>query len=345
MDMFDTAVLTGVINQLPPLPQHLLDTYFPEVQTPTAELISFDVVKGGRKIAPFVLPTVPGKLMANRGYTTKTFKPAYVKPKYAWTPNRALKRMAGEPLTGTLSPAARAMALLTQDLAEHRDMVLRRLEVMASEVLRTGKVTVSGELYQTTTVDFGRDSSLTADVGSSAYWSDVTVDAPTMLKEYSQKVLKASGVFPKKVTMDQDSWNWFRKNNYVLAELKLLASGSQFPLSADAVEVEGVQYMGSLFGFDFYVYTAWYTDDDDATQDIIPSGTVIMSAPGMRGARAFGAIQDEAAGLIAMPYFTKSWVENDPGQRFVLTQSAPLVVPQLVDASCCLTVLASTDSE
>lgn len=339
MDMFSTAVLTGVINQLVPAASHLLDAYFPLIQTETSEEIHFDLVKGGRKIAPFVSPSVPGKVIANRGYETKTFKPAYVKPKYVWTPNRALKRLPGEALLGQMSPQQRAQTLLVQDLQEHRDMVNRRLEVMASEALRTGKVTVAGEDYPTTIVDFGRSSELTADVGAADYWSDTTVDAPEMLKTYAQKVLKASGVFPKTVTMDYDSWAAFRKNQYVVDELKQLASGNQFPLSNEAPDVEGVIYMGSLFGFDFYVYTAWYTDDHDETQDLIPYGHVIMGSVGMKGARAFGAIQDEEAGLAAVECFSKSWVEKDPGQRFVLTQSAPLVVPQLVDASACLTVL------
>ena len=40
-----------------------------------------------------------------------------------------------------------------------------------------------------------------------------------------------------------------------------------------------------------------------------------------------------------MPYFSKSWVEEDPAVRYLMLQSAPLVVPYRVNASLCAKVL------
>jgi len=64
-----------------------------------------------------------------------------------------------------------------------------------------------------------------------------------------------------------------------------------------------------------------------------------MGSRQIEGYRAFGAIRDEAAGFQAVPYYVKSWLEEDPAVRFIMMQSAPLVVPYRVDASLCATVL------
>ena len=54
--------------------------------------------------------------------------------------------------------------------------------------------------------------------------------------------------------------------------------------------------------------------------------------------RAYGAIRDEDAGFQALPYFAKSWAEQDPSVRYLLMQSAPLTVPYRINASCGITV-------
>jgi hypothetical protein len=59
----------------------------------------------------------------------------------------------------------------------------------------------------------------------------------------------------------------------------------------------------------------------------------------MEGVRAYGAIRDEEAGLQALPYFVKSWIEPDPSVRFIMMQSAPLLVPYRVNACIKVQVL------
>ena len=52
-----------------------------------------------RRLAPFVSPLVAGKAERSRGYSTRSFTPAYVKPKHVVEPSKAMKRRAGERLT------------------------------------------------------------------------------------------------------------------------------------------------------------------------------------------------------------------------------------------------------
>src|SRR4051812_9562809 len=99
INIYDTAVLTRVINRLdmqPPL--FLLNMFFTLLQTSESDRIYFDVEKVRPRIAPFVAAHMPGKLIEEVGYDTNDFRPAYVKPKTRLDPKGALKRQMGEPL-------------------------------------------------------------------------------------------------------------------------------------------------------------------------------------------------------------------------------------------------------
>ena len=75
-------------------------------------------------------------------------------------------------------------------------------------------------------------------------------------------------------------------------------------------------------------------DDNGTTCKLLPEKTVILgSRDGLEGTRCYGAIHDEKANWTAHRYFTKSWVEEDPSVRWLLLQSAPLVVPYRPNAS------------
>ena len=77
-----------------------------------------------------------------------------------------------------------------------------------------------------------------------------------------------------------------------------------------------------------------YIDDKGVTCKLLPEKTVILgSRDGLEGTRCYGAIHDEKANWTAHRYFTKSWVEEDPSVRWLLLQSAPLVVPYRPNAS------------
>ena len=71
---------------------------------------------------------------------------------------------------------------------------------------------------------------------------------------------------------------------------------------------------------------------------LIAAGSVIVASQDIEGVQAFGAIQDPSAGYVAVPFYPKSWIQDDPGQRFLMTQSAPLVVPLRPNGSVAATV-------
>ncbi len=338
-DLFSTNTMLTVVNSLIPAPQFFLDKFFPTVETQDTAEIHFDVLNKTRKLAPFVSPVVAGKVLVQNGFTTKTFKPAYIKPKYVFNPRRALRRSAGEPIGGNISAGDRVGLLMAQDLQDQMDMINRRLEWMAAEAICTGAVTVTGEQYPTVNVNFGRDPALTVVLTGANRWGQSGIKPLDSLQDWAQLIMQKTGVMPTEVVMDVATWKVFRNDVDVKERLNILRINSTMQL--DAQMTEGGVFMGNVDGFNIFVYAGWYLDDNDVEQALVPSGTVIMAGSGaqVEGLRAFGAIEDFNANLQALQYFPKSWQENDPSVRYIMTQSAPLVVPRRINATFAATVL------
>lgn len=333
MDFYSTDTLNVVVASLLGDPQFLIGRYFNIVQTEQNEEIHFDVLDGKRRIAPFCSPLVEGQIVDDLGYKTFTFKPAYIKDKRAFDMNKPLKRSPGEPIGGNLSPENRLRALVAASLSDQRTMVNRRLEVMAGEFLATGKVTITGDKYPTTIVDFGRAAANTLTAGT--LWSAVGSDPMADLATWSTASLQSQGIMLNDVLMGPLAWSTFRANQKVndyLARVRILTA----PPTLDAtVQLgEGGFYMGTIDMFNIWVYQAWYVDPlDGVEKSILPTDSVILTSPLLQGVQAYGAIRDEEAGLQPLPIFVKSWVEPDPSVRFIMLQSAPLVVPYRPNAS------------
>lgn len=341
MDIFSTHVLAKVVENLPTPSSFLLDTFFPNVQTSDKEEIFFDVTDSKPRITPFVSPLLPGKVVDGNGYQTKSFKPAYVKDKRRFDANIPYKRVAGEVIGGSLSPAQRYERALATTLQDQLDNLTRREEVMAAEILRTGQVVVSGDGYPANTVSFGRDAALTKALVGSNTWASSGSKPLDNLEDWAADIQNKSGTVAKTVVMDPEAWKIFRSNASVEKYLDY-RRGTTNTLNADPI-VRGkdskARYVGSIGDFDLWVYNDSYINDQGVTTNLLPAKTVILgSRDGLDGTRCYGAIHDEKANWTATRYFTKSWVEEDPSVRWLLLQSAPLVVPYRPNACLCATI-------
>lgn len=336
MDIFTTGVLVRVVRELPQPAPFILNSFFREEQTEASEEIHFDVDTSKPRLAPFVSPLLPGKIVESRGQRTSTFKPAYVKDKRAFNPDRPLKRAIGERIGGGFTPEQRIQLALASDLQDQLDMLTRRQEVMAVEALRTGKVTVAGDGYPSVVVDFDRHADLTKALLTTARWGESGVSPLDDIEAWGLEVTKQSGATPNQIVMDVKAWQLFSADAKVQKLLDRFRGKDQL---APTVAGQGGSYMGNIGTSDIWVYAGWYAHPDTGTlTPYLPDYTVIMTSQDLEGARAYGAIRDEEAGYQAMPYFAKSWVEKDPGTRILLMQSAPLPVPYRVNASLCATV-------
>ena len=343
IDIFNTHVLSKVVERLDRPSSFLLDTFFGQEQTEESEEIHFDIDKSKPRLTPFVSPLVAGKVVDDEGFTTKSFKPAYAKDKRRFDPARPLKRSIGEKIGGTLSPQQRLEANLNRTLIKQLENLTRREEVMASEALRTGKVTVSGDEYPTVVVDFQRDAALTVALAGGSRWGETGVSALDNLEDWVALVQEKSGAVGRTVIMDALAWRVFKSDPKVekLLDIRRIADSTNLSLGPIAFGQgnELARYVGTIGDLDFWVYNDRYVDDNDAVQKLLPDYTVLIGSPTqLEGTRCYGAIQDEKAGYRAQRFFSKSWLEEDPAVRWLLLQSAPLIVPYRPNASFCATV-------
>lgn len=333
-DIYSTGVLLKVIEDLKVPRAGLLDRYFGSVMPFETEEVHFDIIPGKRRIAPFVSPYVAGKVVESKGQQTRTFKPAYVKDKRVHQPQRALKRAVGEQVGGnSMSPAERAQLNLAIDMQDQIDMLTRRMEVMACEALRTGAMVIAGEDYPTSTVSFGRTAGNTiAALTGTSRWGQSAAVPLDNLQDWALIAAQNSGAFPNDVIMGAAAWKQFRKDPEVKARLLAINTNSQDMRQAAASE--GLVYMGTLDGFNIYVYIGWYVDPTTGTEGpIFPVDAVLMASDAVEGTRTFGAIQDASLGYVAAPFAPKSWEEPDPAVRYIMLQSAPLPVVGRADAT------------
>ncbi len=342
VDIFSTQVLNKTVEYLDRPASFLLDTFFGSVQTAETEEIFFDIDKSKPRLAPFVSPLVAGKVVADEGYETKSFRPAYVKDKRQFKPDAPLKRSIGEVIGGNLTPQQRREASLNRSLINQLENLTRREEVMAAEALRLGQVTVSGDNYPTQVVNFQRDAALTVTLSGGTRWGQSGVMPLDSLEDWSALVQTKSGAAAKTVVMDVAAWRLFRKSEDV-QKLLTIYRGTNSSFQIDPLVRgqgnEKARFIGSIGDFDIWVYNDVYTDDAGVTQSILPANTVLLgSKEQIEGTRCYGVIQDEKANYRSQRYFTKSWLEEDPPLRFLLMQSAPLVVPYRPNASFCATV-------
>lgn len=348
MDIYSTNVLVQVVPNLLTSQNWLLDRFFPNVVEYTTEEVSIDVDVGRRRMAPFVSPLVQGKLVESRRFQTNTFKPAYIKDKRAPDLRKPIRRQIGERIGGELTPAEREQLNLMYEMTDQIDMINRRLEWMAANALVSGKITVVGDGFPTTVIDFGRSSSLTITLSGADKWplsvaANATNNVPSQaIEKWQTQVLKESGSVVTDLVFTNSSWTAFRLDTSIKDNAITFPALSPFGNQVDAgprVE-KGAVYKGRWGQFDLWLYNDWFIDPlDEIEKPMIPDGAVIMSGADLMGTRAFGAIMDPAFNYGPMAFAPKSWLVEDPAQRFLMMQSAPLVIPSRVNAALCAMVV------
>lgn len=337
MDIFDTATLVAVQRRIKVPFTFFLEKCFPKQINFQTERILFEKVNHDyRRLAPFVAPNVQGKIMSREGSEAVSFKPAYVKPKHIVEPDDAFVRQPGEDLgSGSMSPEQRREAAVASILARHKAMHSMTREWLAAKAIIDGKVTIEGENYPKVTVDFRRDASLTIVLAGAAKWDQTTATPLTDLTNARAASNTLCGAIIRDVIFGANAWKLFSNHATVtpLLDKNYRGSESDFTKMIDGFE-DSVEYLGSLSGTSgagllrMWLYSGKYKDENDVLQSILDTNTVVgVDFGAVDGHRCFGAIRDGKAGFQALDMFPKNWEDEDPWAEYIMTQSAPLMVP------------------
>lgn len=335
INIFEPRTMLEAVEQLYPAKTFLRDTFFKEVRSAETEHIDIDIIKGKRRMAPFVHPKMPGKVMARDGYQAKTYTPPLVNPKRVTTAEHILMRRPGEAIYGSGKNAEeRAQEIVGEDLIFLDDAITRREEWMAAQALFSGKIEVKGEGVEEI-VDFGH--TLKETLVGDAKWNASNADPLTDLRKWRSACITTSGITPDISILGVDVADHFMNNSKLLKLLdnRRVALGQIEPKELP----NGVTYLGYIGGrvnMDLYTYEEWYIDDDGIEKAMVPANKVLTASTKARFLRAYGAYidmtPDGGVTVNAVPRYPRTFVENDPPVRFIQMCSRPLLIPLQIDS-------------
>lgn len=346
---FDTSTLLGVVrdrDMMEPPSNYWLGFFGSEVQF-TDEFVDFGRIQENRKIAPLVVPTAQGVPIYSAAEQVNRVKPAYVKPKDPVTATRVIRRVAGygelAPEAQAMSPQMRYMAIVADILRQHRRAIERRWEWLASEAVQNGTVTLEDDNYPRTVVDFQRDAGHTVTLTAGNFWGDSGVSILGLLEDWKKTMRRSKhGGAPGRITVGVDAWDVMRNDSEVreLLNADYRAQSNGMNLNLGLLEGLEVEYVGRLSGtMEVYVYSDYYEQPDGTVVEFMSPQDVVLTGPNINGVRCFGAIQDIEGQFQPLSMFPKMWNDPDPSVTFVMTQSAPLMVPMSPNATFKATVV------
>ena len=345
LDAYDTARLVGIIADLRRPSNFLLRTYFNNYIGPTGrKKIVFDVEGRNTGMAMFCSPYVEGRPVRERGFSTKEFEPAYVKPWMALDPDRPLKRRIGEDIGGEVEPEERFDAIVVANFDDLYRLCFNRIEKMAGEALVTGKNIVSGDGYETQEVDYGRKATHTKTLTSTARWGETDVSPVKDLESWNRQYTAENGYAPNRITFDPKAFDLFRDDplyeKAVNQDYKRQTEGSKADTLMFGDEEQGYMVGALASGgatIELWVYNQSFLDENEVNQQVLPDYAVVLgsSNENAQQTQAFGTIIDPTLGyrseLIRDPYTgqrmdvaPKLWGKPNPGQVFQMVQAAPL---------------------
>ena len=350
IDIFDTRTMLEAVEQMHRPSRWLRDTFFPAAAPADTEALDVDIIKGGRKLAPFCSPLAEGKVVTGAGFTTQTLKPGYIKPKRATTAADLLTRSPGSIVyAGGETIEQRAQKKLGADLADLMDTIDRREEWMAASALDLGAITmkIKGETAdQSVLVDFQMSGTHKITLTSTDLWSDAASDPLAKLASIASTIRKDSGISPDILVLCSDAAGAFVANAKVQKYMDMLKVdvGQINPRELP----QGVTYICSLrypgLFIDVYAYDEWYEHEDTGVlTPMVPLKKAWLGSTRSANRTQYAVIQDIEAiegGQAAVSRFPKSWVTKDPAVRWLMVQAAPLPTLKQPDAFASIQVLA-----
>lgn len=345
VELYDTMTLIGVQNRQQIDPLFFLQ-FFPDEITFTTEKVFFDEISEDRYVlAPFVAPHVEGRVMERGGFDTRSFKPAYVKPKHDIDVNQQFKRRAGEqPMTGSLTPQQRYDATIAENFRIEREMIERRINWMCAQALINASVVVEGEDYPRVTIDFNRDADLTEVLLTTARWGESAANPLGDLYTKMKLARRLSGGRITDIIMGEEAYDRAYKNadfkDLLKTDYRIGGTAADAPILGMADTDKEAELKAVLVGGQsanrvrIWTYAGYFHERDPDTGVLtegfyIDPNAVVGVGNKLNGVQTFGAIKDPNAGLRAMRIFPRivDKKNDDPAKEYTLSQSAPLPVP------------------
>lgn len=341
MDLYSLLTLDTVFrNQKTPTPPFWLQLFGRQINFDTPRIYFEQVYGDDRGLAPFVVPTAQGRPQKLDGYEAVSFAPAYVKILDVVNPQMHVERLPGEAFGGSLTIGQRRDAVIGELLRKQRVKFQNTNEWLAARAIIDGEVTIKGEDYPETLVDFRRDASLDVVLAGAAKWDVATGNPLADLKAARMQANDLSGARIRKVVFGGLAWSHFAARVDLKEMMNKNYGGTQVNVTLISDGYAGQEYMGTIAGsngqgaIEAWVDTSTYLDAETGLEQFfLDQNTVVGINEAVGGVRCFGAIMDQKAGYRPLDFFFKNYYNENPSVEYLLAQSAPLMVPKNPNAT------------
>lgn len=325
----------------------------------TTEKVEIDIVRDDEEVAVAIQDLSAGAhLNESTLYTNKGFTPPIFDEEVVITSYNQIKRQPGENPFQNPVYAANAMQEAFRGFRRLERKIRRGIEVMASQVLQTGKLTLvdksNASVYA---LDFQPKATHFATVAT-AWAADGTTGNPIADIDSLSSVIRRDGKkVPNVLIFGSTAWARFIANAKVQAILNLrradLATIVPPRRGADGASYHGTISVGH-YVYELWTYDGWYrhpsTKADTAYVD--PEKMIMLSSEG-RLDLSFGAIpmlrppEERAMPFLparissaqgGMDLTTNAYFTPDGKHLRVGAGTRPLTIPTAIDTFGCLDV-------
>ncbi len=357
IDLYNTHTMLRLQEVVKPKSTFLRDRYFPtedEDIFPSEDVVVDFKDEVGSSLAPVVIPNKGGIPVEREGYETHNFTPPMVAPSRVLTAAQLQKRQAGEAAFSNITPQQREAKIIAQDIKDLQDLIDNREEYMAAQTLLNNGYTLKqyadrygSNDYVEKEIKFYTGGSNPAVYTPGADWSSVSTAIVSDLAAMAGMLTKR-GLPAVDVIVAGDVADVMLSNEYIL---KLL-DNRRFILAQEvnpqedangSVLIAVLNVKGHLMNI--FSYTREYVDETTGlATPYIPSGKVVVTAPGM-GRTAYGAVtQIEGAARDYVTYAEKRVPQAIPDEKSntmeIIMRSRPLTMPKTKNAAISATVLS-----
>jgi hypothetical protein len=154
MGVFDTYALIDGVRTRYPVPSLIRDLFFGTKDYVSANVIQVDTYRGGKGLAPFVLP-LEGQVIGRRRPFGRTFVEApIIAPARVITLREAGRPGWGETMYNFKTPEQRVADLFAQDTTDMDDEISRTEEFMCCECMFKGKIPINYRNKTSIVIDY-----------------------------------------------------------------------------------------------------------------------------------------------------------------------------------------------
>lgn len=336
-NLYSTEILTSVINEMVRPDPRFFSSFFSKLEQHDGEEIYVDKIRQSLMVMAYSQHENDAPRIQVGGTKMDSFRPAQLQEMMEYRPKNSYARMPGESLGGSLTPKERTKKNILSLMQGQADRFERRIEVMACEVTKFGKLNIEAISEPKYVVDFGRSGKLheffESGEKNKQLWTSKDFDVSGNIEYAAKIVMEESSHNAGILVLGFDSYAALKRSKQFkdMWASDPKHSNSNIKMTPES-PVWGATKRGYFGEFEVWVHSARYSDSfDKKTKYYIDPNYALLMSKNTSGTRHHGAIVDlhaiNGSQKHKTPYFSKSDLKFHPSMYNIITQSSVLTVP------------------